>query len=297
MKTKIIDGKKLALKIQAELAERVATLDTPPKLAVVLVGDNPASKIYVNHKMKTAERVGIQVESLALPDTITEKKLISCIEDLNRRADIDGMIVQLPLPKHMDSYRVLEHIDPEKDADGLCSRNLGKLFTGRPGLVPCTPLACMALIKEAQPEIDGLRAVIVGRSCLVGKPVGQLLLEEQCTITQAHSHTHDLAEVCQTADILVVAAGKPGLITEKHVKKGAIVIDVGINRLPDGHIRGDVDFDAVQGIAGAITPVPGGVGPMTVTMLLSNVVNISVNKKNKKKLDSLENSDRIKTKG
>ena len=297
MKTKIIDGRKCALKIQADLSKRVATLDTPPKLAVILVGDDPASKIYVNRKMKTAEQIGIQVELIALPATITEKKLITCVEDLNNRPDVDGMIVQLPLPKHMDSYHVLEHIDPEKDVDGLCSRNLGKLFTGRPGLVPCTPLACMALIKEVQSKIDGLQAVVVGRSCLVGKPVGQLLLEEQCTVTQAHSRTRDLVDVCKTADILIVAVGKPKLITEKHVKKGAIVIDVGINRCADGHICGDVDFEAVQGIAGAITPVPGGVGPMTVTMLLSNIVNISVNKKSKKMLDRPENSDRIKKKG
>jgi len=294
MKTKLIDGKKLAQEIQERLKAEVASFPSAPKLAVILIGDDPASQIYVNHKMKTAKQIGIQVELFHLSPVITEDALIAFVEDLNQRADIDGMIVQLPLPKHIDSHRVLEHIDPDKDVDGLSSRNLGKMFTGHPGLVPCTPLACMELIRKACPKIDGLRAVIVGRSCLVGKPVGQLLLEAQCTITQAHSHTHDLAEVCREADILVVAAGKPKLITEKHVKKGAIIIDVGINRGEDGHICGDVDFDAVQGIAKAITPVPGGVGPMTVTMLLSNVVKVYVNKKIQKMLDSPKNSDRMK---
>ncbi|MDY6407964.1 MAG: bifunctional methylenetetrahydrofolate dehydrogenase/methenyltetrahydrofolate cyclohydrolase FolD [Pseudomonadota bacterium] len=282
-KTKIIDGKKIAGEIREKLKEQVASFPVKPCLAVILVGDNPASQIYVRHKMKAAEEVGIKVNLYALSPVMTEDALTDFIKNLNADAEIDGIIVQLPLPKHMDSYRIVESIDPDKDVDGLCSRNLGKLFTGRPGLVPCTPLGCMALIHSVLPKIDGLRAVIVGRSCLVGKPVGQLLLEEQCTITQAHSHTRDLEAVCQTADILVVAAGKPNLITEKHIKKGAVIIDVGINRNADGHIVGDVDFTGVQGVAGAITPVPGGVGPMTVAMLLSNVVKIYVQKKLGKK--------------
>lgn len=293
MKTKLIDGKKLAQEIQDRLASQVATFPSAPTMAVVLVGDNPASQIYVNNKMKAAKRVGIRVELCTLSPVISEEALITFVEELNNRQDIDGIIVQLPLPKHIDSYHVLEHIHPDKDIDGLSSRNLGKLFTGRPGLVPCTPLACMELIKTVRPNIDGLRAVIVGRSCLVGKPVGQLLLEAQCTTTQAHSHTRHLAEVCQTADILVVAAGRPKLITAEHIKPGATIIDVGINRDADGHVCGDVDFQSVQGIAGAITPVPGGVGPMTVTMLLQNIVNVYVHKKIQKMLDSPENSDRI----
>ena len=283
MKTKIIDGKALAQKVREDLKNQVNGFPSAPCLAVVLVGDNPASQIYVRHKIKAAEEVGIKVNLYALAPVLTEDALIDFIKDLNTNDEIDGIIVQLPLPKHMDSYRVVESIDPDKDVDGLCSRNLGKLFTGRHGLVPCTPLGCMALIRSIVPKLEGLRAVIVGRSCLVGKPVGQLLLEEQCTITQAHSHTKDLESVCKEADILVVAAGKSNLINKNHVKSGAVIIDVGINRNADGHIVGDVDFIDVQGIAKAITPVPGGVGPMTVAMLLSNVVKVYVQKKLGKK--------------
>ena len=283
MKTKIIDGRALAQEIRTDLKTKVATFPSKPCLAVILVGDNPASQIYVRHKIKAAEEVGIKVNLYSLAPILTEDALIDFIRDLNTNEAVDGIIVQLPLPEHMDSYRVVESIDPDKDVDGLCSRNLGKLFTGRPGLVPCTPLGCMALIKSVVPKLDGLRAVIVGRSCLVGKPVGQLLLEEQCTITQAHSHTKDLETVCREADILVVAAGKTNLIQRKHVKEGAVIIDVGINRNAEGHIVGDVDFTDVQGIAKAITPVPGGVGPMTVAMLLSNVVKVYVQKKLGKK--------------
>ena len=283
MKTKIIDGKALSQKIRDDLKKKVASFLSAPCLAVVLVGDNPASQIYVRHKIKAAEEVGIKVNLYALAPVLTEDALIDFIKNLNANDEIDGIIVQLPLPKHIDSYRVVESIDPDKDVDGLCSRNLGKLFTGRPGLVPCTPLGCIALIKSVMPKLDGLRAVIVGRSCLVGKPVGQLLLEEQCTITQAHSHTKDLESVCKAADILVVAAGKPNLIQKNHVKSGAVIIDVGINRNAEGHIVGDVDFTGVQGIAKAVTPVPGGVGPMTVAMLLSNVVKVYVQKKFGKK--------------
>jgi methylenetetrahydrofolate dehydrogenase (NADP+)/methenyltetrahydrofolate cyclohydrolase len=182
----------------------------------------------------------------------------------------------LPLPRHIPSFEVLEAIHPDKDVDGLGSYNLGKLFVGHQNLVPCTPLACLDLIKQVRTDLRGLRAVIVGRSCLVGKPLGQLLLEENCTVTQAHSYTKDLPAVCREADILVSAVGRPNLITAEYIKSGAIVIDVGINRMPDGRICGDVDFESVAEVAGAITPVPGGVGPMTVCMLLQNVVKVSV---------------------
>ena len=283
MQTKIIDGKKMAADVRARLKEQVATFPRAPKLAVVLVGDNPASQIYVRRKMQAAEEVGIKVDLFNLSSVLTQEALIAFINDLNQNEDVDGIIVQLPLPAHLDSYQVVESIHPDKDVDGLCHSNLGKLFTGRPGLVPCTPLACMDLIRSACPKLDGLRAVIVGRSCLVGKPVGQLLLESQCTVTQAHSHTKDLKSVCREADILVVAAGHPNLIGKDHVKKGAIIIDVGINRNEDGKICGDVDFEGVLGVAKAITPVPGGVGPMTVAMLLSNVVKVYVQKKLGKK--------------
>lgn len=296
MKAKIIDGKARAAEIKEELKAEVARLARPPKMAVILVGTNPASQIYVKHKKKTAEEIGIETEVFALSEVMTEDTLVSFVRELNQRADIDGIIVQLPLPKHINATHVIESIDPEKDIDGLCSRNLGKLFTGLSGLIPCTPLACMDLIKTVRPNTDGLRAVIVGRSCLVGKPLGQLLLEAQCTVTQAHSHTRDLAEVCQTADILVVAAGRASLITAKHIKPGAIVIDVGINRDSNGKLCGDVDFAAVSAVAGAITPVPGGVGPMTVIMLMKNVVQVYLNRGGKKRLDKPESRDKIRHK-
>jgi len=283
MQTKIIDGKKMAADVRASLKQQVATFPSAPKLAVILVGDNPASQIYVRGKMRAAEEVGIKVDLFKLPPVVTQEELIAVVQDLNKDESVDGILVQMPLPAHLDSYEVVESICPDKDVDGLCHSNLGKLFTGRPGLVPCTPLACIALIRSVCPKLEGLRAVIVGRSCLVGKPVGQLLLENQCTITQAHSYTKDLKEVCQEADILVVAAGHPHLIGKDFVKKGAIVIDVGINRESSGKIFGDVDFEGVLGLAKAITPVPGGVGPMTVAMLLSNVVKVYVQKKLGKK--------------
>ena len=279
MQTKIIDGKKMAADVRAGLKKQVATFPRAPKLAVILVGDNPASQIYVRRKMQAAEEVGIKVDLFNLSPVLTQEALIAFIEDLNKDDNVDGIIVQLPLPAHLDSYRVVETIHPDKDVDGLCHSNLGKLFTGRPGLVPCTPLACLALIQSVCPKLDGKRVVVVGRSCLVGKPVGQLLLENQCTVTQAHSHTKNLKEVCREADILVVAAGHPRLIGKEYVKKGAIVIDVGINRESSGKICGDVDFEGVSGVVKAITPVPGGVGPMTVAMLLSNVVKVYVQKK------------------
>ncbi len=276
MTAKIIDGKNLAAQRKYELKEQVLKMGKPPCLAVILVGDNPASQIYVRHKMKAAEDVGIKVFLYEKSKDITQEELITFIDELNQNSGINGIIVQLPLPRHIPPFEVLEAIHPNKDVDGLGSCNLGKLFAGHQNLVPCTPLACLDLIKQARSDLNGLRAVIVGRSCLVGKPLGQLLLGENCTVTQAHSYTKDLAEVCREADILVVAVGRPKLITAEYVKSGAIVIDVGINRMPDGRICGDVDFESVVDVAGAITPVPGGVGPMTVYMLLQNVVKVSV---------------------
>ena len=276
METKIIDGKKRAEQKKEELKQVVANMKKQPCLAVVLVGNNPASQIYVNHKIKAAEAVGINVCLYEKQEAITQEDLISFIQELNQNSKINGIIVQLPLPKHISSFDVLEVIHPDKDVDGLTSYNLGKLFAGQKGVVPCTPLACLDLIKQVRENLDGLHAVIVGRSCLVGKPLGQLLLAENCTVTQAHSYTKDLPSVCREADILVVAVGKANLITSDYVKPDAIVIDVGINRMPDGHICGDVDFNSVSKIAGAITPVPGGVGPMTVFMLMQNVVKATV---------------------
>lgn len=276
MTAEIINGKELAENKKQALKAYLLQTKKEPCLAVVLVGDNPASQIYVRHKMKAAEDVGIKVCLYEKEKEITKEDLVSFIQELNRNTEINGIIVQLPLPRHIPPFEVLEAIAPDKDVDGLGSCNLGKLFVGHQALVPCTPLACLDLIKQVRSDLNGLRAVVVGRSCLVGKPLAQLLLEENCTVTQAHSHTKDLPAVCREADILVVAVGRPNLITADYVKPGAVVIDVGINRMPDGRICGDVDFKSVSEIAGAITPVPGGVGPMTVYMLLQNVVKVSV---------------------
>lgn len=278
MQTQIIDGKALAEKIQAELAQQVEKLPKKPVLAVVLVGDHPASLTYVRNKTVKASKVGIETRLFHLSPVMTEDALISFIRELNENAEIDAVLVQLPLPEHMDAARVLESIAPEKDADGLHSINLGKLFAGHPALVPCTPMACLELIHAVCPSTEGMYAVIVGRSRLVGKPLAQLLLDAQCTVTQAHSRTKNLKDITSQADILISATGHGGLITKDHVKSGAIVIDVGITKNADGHLTGDVDRTSVEGQAGALTPVPGGVGPMTITMLLKNVVSIAMQK-------------------
>lgn len=277
METIIIDGKKLAADIQADIKKQVQKCERAPALAVVLVGDDPASLIYVRNKKKQAEAVGINTPVFHLSPVITTDALIAFVKELNENAQIDGILVQMPLPAHIDSDAVLEAVSPLKDADGLTTSNLGRLFVGKPALNPCTPMACMELIKSVQKDIGGLNAVVVGRSRLVGKPVAQLLLDANCTVTQAHSRTKNLAEICKSADILIVAVGKAGLIKKSFVKEGAIVIDVGINRKDDGKIVGDVDFAQVVGIAKAITPVPGGVGPMTITMLLRNTLQIYLN--------------------
>lgn len=278
MTAKIIDGKALATEIRKKLANQIAGYERAPRLAVILVGDNPASQIYVRHKTTAAAEVGIQSDTYQLSPVMTQDALTSFIEELNQNPEVDAILVQLPLPAHMNADDVLDTIHPDKDADGLTSRNLGRLFAGYPAIKPCTPLACMALIKQALPDTDGAHAVIVGRSRLVGKPLAQLLLEAQCTVTQAHSHTRNLAEVCRQADILVAATGRAGLVRGDFIKPGAVVIDVGINRTEAGKVTGDVVFEEAESVAGSITPVPGGVGPMTVTMLLQNVVDIFLKK-------------------
>lgn len=278
MQTKLIDGRALALKIQEQLADQVKNMSHKPVLAVILVGDNPASLTYVRNKTKKAESVGIESRLFHLSPVMSEDALISFVRELNVNKDIDGILVQLPLPSHMNTDAVLESIDPKKDADGLHSVNLGKLFAGHPTLVPCTPMACLELIKAVCPSTEGMHAVIVGRSRLVGKPLAQLLLDAQCTVTQAHSRTKNLKDITSQADILISATGKSGLITKDCVKSGAIVIDVGITKGVDGCLTGDVDRLSVEGTAGALTPVPGGVGPMTITMLLKNVVSIAMAK-------------------
>ena len=273
METTIIDGKKMSLKIQEILKKEIQALERKPKLAVILVGDNPASIIYVGNKKKIGENIGAETEVFQLSPVMTEDALISFIEELNQNETIDGILVQLPLPPHFNENKVLEALNPDKDVDGLHPKNLGNLFISNTDLKPCTPLACIELIKSIHPNIEGKTALIIGRSRLVGKPLAQMLLAENCTVIQAHSKTKNMAEICKIADIVVAATGKPNLIESSFIKKGAVLIDVGITRLENKKITGDIDFKSMLGTAGAITPVPGGVGPMTVTMLFVNLLN------------------------
>ena len=276
----ILDGKALAKKIHEELKQRVQILQAergrPPGLAVVMVGDNPASAAYVRNKERACAKVGIASFNRYFPGQTSQQQLEEVIEQLNQDARVDGILVQLPLPDHLDSVSLLHQIRPDKDADGLHPLNLGKLLRSEPGLRSCTPAGVMRLLQEYDIELQGKQVVVVGRSILVGKPLALMLLAKNATVTIAHSRTRDLASVARNADILVAAVGRTKLITADMVKPGAIVVDVGINRLSDteGNSRlvGDVDFDAVAEIAQYITPVPGGVGPMTVAMLLHNTV-------------------------
>lgn len=269
----ILDGKEVAAAVKDEVANAVADLDYQPGLATVLVGDDPASHTYVRGKRRDAEQVGINSIHHELPGSTSQEELVSLIEDLNEDTDVDGILVQLPLPGDLDGEEAVETIDPAKDVDGLHPFNLGLLILGRPGLRPCTPSGVMRILDHYGIATAGARAVIVGRSFLVGRPLAMILSERgaDSTVTIAHSRTADLAGVTREADILVAATGVPGLLGADHVKPGATVVDVGINRTDDGLV-GDVDFDAVVDIAGAITPVPGGVGPMTRAMLLVNTL-------------------------
>lgn len=269
--TLLLNGFELAKQCRAGLAEKIGTLSRAPKLAVILAGDNPASAVYVRNKEKAAREVGI--ESVVYRyDEITREELLSLIQELNADDGTDGILVQLPLPEGLDENEILQAIDPAKDVDGFHPLNLGKLIIGEPAPVACTPKGCLKLIHLAKEDLTGLHAVVIGRSVIVGKPMAQLLLRENCTVTTAHSKTKDLPELCRTADIVVAAVGKPETVKADWIKEGAIVIDVGINRLPDGKLCGDVDFDACFDKCAAITPVPKGVGPMTIAMLLDNTV-------------------------
>lgn len=271
----ILNGKVLSAKIREHLKEEVAALvagGTVPGLAVVLVGDDPASKIYVNNKKKGCEQLGIRSEQHLLPASTTQRELLELVDMLNKKPDIDGILVQLPLPGHIDERAVICAISPDKDVDAFHPENVGRMVAGDPLFLPCTPAGVMELLHEAGISPDGKECVVVGRSNIVGKPQAMLLLHEHGTVTICHSRTRNLAEVCARADILVAAVGKPCLITSDMVKDGAVVVDVGMNRLPDGTLCGDVDFEAVAQKASFITPVPGGVGPMTITMLLKNTV-------------------------
>lgn len=272
MSAKIIDGKALALSIREEIKNEIASFgDNKPGLAVILVGEDPASAVYVRNKEKACEEVGITSYSYRLPATATQVEVEDLVKNLAEDKKITGILVQLPLPRGLDESKILSLIPAEKDVDGFSSVNVGKMLLGEDCLVACTPHGIIKLIKYAGVDIAGKRAVVVGRSYIVGKPVSILLLKENATVTICHSKTQNLAEICRTADILVVAIGKAGFITADMIKQGATVIDVGTNRV-DGKLVGDVDFDNAKDVASAITPVPGGVGPMTITMLMYNTV-------------------------
>jgi len=271
----IIDGKAVAADIKAELRLRADALrarGVVPCLAVVMAGDNPASAIYVRNKRRACKEVGIESRYVKLESDVTQEEVISRINELNEDASVHSILVQLPLPKHIDENAVLDAIIPEKDADGFHVVNAGRLLTGRECTLPCTPAGCMELLRRAEVPMKGMEAVVVGRSNIVGKPMALLLQQADCTVTMCHSRTKDLAGHVKRADIVVCAAGRKGLITADMIKEGAAVIDVGINRGEDGKITGDVDFDSVSQVAGWITPVPGGVGPMTVAMLMRNAI-------------------------
>ena len=272
MPAKIIDGKAVAEGLRSQIAAEVKTLRTKPGLAVVLVGENPASQVYVRNKAKMTEEVGMQSFEHRLPEDTSERALIRMVEQLNNNPAVHGILVQLPLPKHIREDAVIEAIAPEKDVDGFHVINTGKLATGQEGLVPCTPLGCMILLKQTLGDIAGKHAVVIGRSNIVGKPMAALLLKESCTVTIVHSKTKNPEKFAREADILVAAIGKPKFVTKEWVKPGACVIDVGINRDENNKLCGDVDYDNVLEIAGAITPVPGGVGPMTIACLLKNTL-------------------------
>lgn len=280
---KLIDGKAFAAGLRTRVAAQVRALkedhNLTPGLAVVLVGEDPASLIYVGNKAKLTEEVGMKSVRHTLPADTSQKQLLTLVEGLNADPTIHGILVQLPLPDQIDEAAVLAAVDPAKDVDGFHVINAGKLSTGAPGLVPCTPLGCLMLIKDVlSGDLSGKRALVIGRSNIVGKPMAQLLLAENCTVTIAHSRTEDLAGEAARADILVAAVGRARMVRQDWIKEGAVVIDVGMNRLPpdepgkNGKLCGDVDFDGAKQVAGAITPVPGGVGPMTIACLLQNTV-------------------------
>ena len=274
---RILSGKEFAARIKEDAARGVAELKAAgvlPRLAVIIVGSDPASEVYVRNKQRTCEELGIRSDHMALPAETTKEELLACIEELNVDPEVHGILVQLPLPAQIaeDEEEILSHIDPRKDVDGFHPVNVGHLVLGAPGLRPCTPAGCIRMLDYAGIPIEGAHAVIIGRSNIVGKPMAHLLLERNATVTICHSRTQNLAAIARTADILVAAVGRPHFVTADMVKEGATVIDVGINRIAPKKLVGDVDFDAAAAVAGAITPVPGGVGLLTVAMLMENVV-------------------------
>lgn len=279
---KIIDGKQISLDIKNELKEKVAKYKEQGieiTLAVVKVGNDPASAVYVRNKEKACEYVGINSKTLALPEETTEEELLNVVKELNEDKNVNGILVQLPLPKHIDESKVLLTIDSTKDVDGFHPVNVGKMVIGEDTFLPCTPAGIIEMIKRTDIDIEGKECVVIGRSNIVGKPMAMLMLKENATVTIAHSRTKDLKEVTKRADIIVAAIGKAKFVTANYVKEGAVVIDVGMDRDENGKLCGDVDFESVSKVASAITPVPGGVGPMTVTMLLVNCLrSVELNK-------------------
>lgn len=272
MSANIIDGKAISAAVKEQVRDEIARDKLTVGLAVVIVGDDPASRVYVNNKKKACEFCGIKSYEYALPADTTQNELLELIDTLNADKNVNGILVQLPLPKHLDEKAVIKRISPNKDVDAFHESNVGRIMIGNYSFLPCTPAGCMELIRSTGVEVAGKECVVIGRSNIVGKPMAMLLLHENGTVTVCHSKTRDLAEVCRRADILVAAVGRPNFVTADMVKPGAVVIDVGINRLENGKLCGDVKFDEVSQIAGWITPVPGGVGPMTIAMLMRNTV-------------------------
>lgn len=279
MPARIIDGKSLAATLRTEVAANVAAAGFTPVLAVVLVGEDPASSVYVRTKDRAAGEAGIEARTIRLPAEATQAALLATIQTLNDDSAVDGILVQLPVPDGIDTRAVIEAIDPAKDVDGFHPTNVGHLADGWPTLVPCTPLGVMKLLRATGIEIAGARAVVLGRSVIVGRPMARLLVAADATVTTAHSLTRDLPAECRRADILIAAIGKPEMVQADWIQPGATVIDVGVNRLSDGRLVGDVAYDACAAIAGAITPVPGGVGPMTVACLLENTLTAALRRR------------------
>ncbi len=274
--SKIIDGKKIATDLKKSIKKRVEGMSFKPGLAVILVGQDAASQVYVRNKIKACHEVGIESYEYKLPDTVSQDEVTKLIKDLSLRSDVHGILLQLPLPEHIRAESCIMAMDPRKDVDGLHPVNIGKLVAGQDTIVPCTPQGSLILLKTVLDDMRGLNAVVIGRSLLFGKPMAQLLLQENCTVTQCHSRTRDIENFCRGADILVAAVGKAEMVKGDWIKKNAVVIDVGINRIEDAsgkqELVGDVAFDEAANIASAITPVPGGVGPMTIACLLANTV-------------------------
>lgn len=285
MAARLLDGKAIGARLRAGLAERVAALPFRPGLRVVRVGEDPASIVYVRSKDRAAKEAGYDSETILLPEDVPQSALLETIRRLNADPAVDGILVQLPLPRHIDPQRILEAVDPAKDVDGFHPVNAGRLAAGLPGLVPCTPKGVMHLLAEAGVALPGARAVVLGRSAIVGRPMAALLLAADATVTMLHSRSRNIAEECRRAEVVVAAVGRAGMVRGDWIAPGAVVVDVGINRTAEGKLVGDVEFEAARGHAGWITPVPGGVGPMTIACLLENTLDAALARRGKAPLE------------